>query len=361
LMIASIGGLPKERFTDLQGEAFDCSVCCLVCVNPKECLKCGTMYCGPCIDDWLSKKNECPMGCTDARANIKIISGALAKIYKNLDVRCKYETCQKVVKLSDLEQHELSCQLPKCEFFEQCGNQVKDPNQKEKVCSLVCSFLKKIKDSEGNWKTIYDEIKGLKTLQQQSSASSPLAKSSQVSQMNQCVILDSCWDNTRMGSGMEVTNNKKTVFLKENAYMFRSVISTTPMTGGIHYWEIIADPRTENELKIGVATRRDFNYNTAFCDYDFGFAYYGLAQLRHGSNSVGGPYGKKFKKTGVLGVCLNMNQGSLSFALDGDYWGEAYRSEDLKKGPIFIAVALLHQAGCTLETGKQVPSYFLKK
>ena len=45
---------------------------------------------------------------------------------------------------------------------------------------------------------------------------------------------------------------------------------------GCHYWEIMADERTENELKIGVATKRDFNYNTAFCDFEYGWAYYGL-------------------------------------------------------------------------------------
>ena len=48
------------------------------------------------------------------------------------------------------------------------------------------------------------------------------------------------------------------------------------MTQGIHYWEIHADAKTENELKIGVACKKDFNYNSAFCDYEFGYAYYGI-------------------------------------------------------------------------------------
>lgn len=46
--------------------------------------------------------------------------------------------------------------------------------------------------------------------------------------------------------------------------------------GGINYWEIIADSRTENELKIGVTCNQNFNYNSAFCDYDTGFSFYGL-------------------------------------------------------------------------------------
>jgi len=58
--------------------------------------------------------------------------------------------------------------------------------------------------------------------------------------------------------------------------MFRTVIGDTPFYGGIHYWEIIADPKTENELKIGVSAKKEFNYNSAFCDYEHGFSFYGL-------------------------------------------------------------------------------------
>ena len=132
------------------------------------------------------------------------------------------------------------------------------------------------------------------------------------------------------------------------------------MMNGIHYWEIHGDPRTENELKIGVSTKKEFNYNSAFCDYEFGFAYYGLGQLRHGSNASGGQYGKRFKKEGVLGVFLDMNQGKLSFALNGEYFGVAYAHESLKKGPIFPAISLLHCAGLTLSTGNKAPQYFLQ-
>jgi hypothetical protein len=39
--------------------------------------------------------------------------------------------------------------------------------------------------------------------------------------------------------------------------------------------------------------------------------------LRHDSNSVGPKYGKPFKRHGVLGIFLNMNKGTLSYALDG--------------------------------------------
>lgn len=132
------------------------------------------------------------------------------------------------------------------------------------------------------------------------------------------------------------------------------------MNQGVFYWEIVADDQTENELKIGISTKRDFNFNSAFCDYEHGYGYYGLGQLRHNSNAAGLQYGKRFKKEGTLGCFLDMKRGILSFALNDEYFGVAYQHENLKKGPIYPAVSLLHCAGCKLNVGKQPPSYFFK-
>eukprot|EP01017_Pseudomicrothorax_dubius_P032623 TRINITY_DN4289_c0_g1_i3.p2 TRINITY_DN4289_c0_g1~~TRINITY_DN4289_c0_g1_i3.p2 ORF type:complete len:143 (-),score=27.25 TRINITY_DN4289_c0_g1_i3:147-575(-) len=142
--------------------------------------------------------------------------------------------------------------------------------------------------------------------------------------------------------------------------MFRSVIGDTAMNGGVHYWEIHADSRTENELKIGVTTRREFNINSAFCDYEHGFGYYGLGQLRHNSNASGPQFGKKFKKEGVLGIFLDMNRGELSFSLNGENMGVAFKSDALKSGPIYAAVSLLHCAGFVLVNGIPAPEIFIK-
>ena len=57
-------------------------------------------------------------------------------------------------------------------------------------------------------------------------------------------------------------------------------------------------------------------------------------------------------------MCLNMNLGTLSFALDGEYMGVAFEDQQLKKGPIYAAISLLHVAGCTLVACVEKPSYF---
>lgn len=53
-----------------------------------------------------------------------------------------------------------------------------------------------------------------------------------------------------------------------------------------------------------------------------------------------------------------METGTLSYALNGEYWGIAFKNEKLKHGPIYPAVSLLHCAGCTIRAGMAVPKYF---
>ena len=82
------------------------------------------------------------------------------------------------------------------------------------------------------------------------------------------------------------------------------------------------------------------NYNTAFCDTKHGWAFKGLGQLAHGNNA--GNHIPRFKKKGVLGCLLDMNKGTLSFSLNGEFMGVAFTDQNLKKGPLYPAVALLH-------------------
>jgi len=361
-------GYDKDRFVNLSGESFDCLICSQVVRCPKECTSCGNMYCGQCIDSWLQKKKECPNRCPVSNGTIRPITKALMRIYNDLDIQCKFfDQCKTTLKMSDLEAHEKVCQLPKCENFDICGNRSSKHFDPLKVCDVNCLLLAKIKQAHGDWNIIYKEVRQyLKEFNhfdfsfgetQPKNLKNP--EFTPFGNKNSNGITNFKWDTQVIGTGVQVTEENTRAFLKEGPYMFRTVIGDQAFYGGIHYWELQADPRTDNELKIGVTLKRDFNLNSAFCDYEFGYAYYGLAQLRQGSNASGGPYGKKFKKDGVLGVCLDMNKGTLSFSLNGESFGPAFKSEALTKGPIWPAVSLLHCAGCKLVTGKSVPQHFL--
>ncbi len=54
---------------------------------------------------------------------------------------------------------------------------------------------------------------------------------------------------------------------------------------------------------------------------------------------------------------MNMDLGTLSFSLDGEFLGVAFEDPLLKKGPIWAAVSLLHIGGLTLVSGLEPPAY----
>lgn len=56
------------------------------------------------------------------------------------------------------------------------------------------------------------------------------------------------------------------------------------------------DKLNVNELKAGVTTSLVFDYDHAFSDFSFGFAFYGVGQLRNQSDSGGPSYGRRWIK-----------------------------------------------------------------
>ena len=89
-------------------------------------------------------------------------------------------------------------------------------------------------------------------------------------------ITSFCWDPAYTSDVIKLSCRNRSVFLKEDNYVFRSVLANDSFSEGVHYWEVIADARSENELKVGVCKKRDFDLKTAFCDYSFGWAYYSI-------------------------------------------------------------------------------------
>ena len=105
------------------------------------------------------------------------------------------------------------------------------------------------------------------------------------------------WEiDARFAGILSVSADRRSIFLKEEDYLFRTFFGDVAFTEGIHYWEIVADARTEHELKIGVSMSKDCDQRTAFCDYNFGWAFFGVGQLRHNSNAQGASYGRVFKR-----------------------------------------------------------------
>lgn len=69
------------------------------------------------------------------------------------------------------------------------------------------------------------------------------------------------WDPEASSKEITFSKDFKHAFLYEANYYFRTITSNRPFFNGVHYWEIIADARTEHELKIGVTAQKTFNVN----------------------------------------------------------------------------------------------------
>ena len=82
------------------------------------------------------------------------------------------------------------------------------------------------------------------------------------------------WDSEYSSNVIKLTAMNRHAFLSEDNYLFRSSIGNIGFESGTHYWEVVADSRTENEFKIGVVKNRNIDLKTAFCDYSCGWAYY---------------------------------------------------------------------------------------
>ena len=68
------------------------------------------------------------------------------------------------------------------------------------------------------------------------------------------VVQRFAWDLATLPKEVKATDDQRCLYLNEDDYLFRTVYSNLGLNEGIHYWEIIADARSEHELKIGVSS-----------------------------------------------------------------------------------------------------------
>lgn len=67
------------------------------------------------------------------------------------------------------------------------------------------------------------------------------------------------WDRSTLPKEVKMSDDDRSLYLQEDDYLFRTVYSSIELNEGIHYWEIIADARSEHELKIGVSGEKLIN------------------------------------------------------------------------------------------------------
>eukprot|EP01017_Pseudomicrothorax_dubius_P027642 TRINITY_DN3215_c0_g1_i25.p1 TRINITY_DN3215_c0_g1~~TRINITY_DN3215_c0_g1_i25.p1 ORF type:complete len:239 (-),score=35.95 TRINITY_DN3215_c0_g1_i25:556-1272(-) len=220
-------GYDKARFPSFNGDTFDCLICSEVARNPYECSSCGHLFCEFCIQDWFKRQKECPNRCPKS-ATINKITKALLKLYNDLDIKCQnYEDCKTVVKIDALDAHEKQCSQPKCQNFDVCQKRVAPGLEKFKVCDPACILLSRLKHMlPPNWVEYRKEIQNF--LQEVDSLGGGGADvKGQAAAGNPGTSASFRWDPNLIGTNIELDASRTVVRLKEQPYMFRTVIGDT--------------------------------------------------------------------------------------------------------------------------------------
>lgn len=113
-------------------------------------------------------------------------------------------------------------------------------------CSNLCNIVYQLNINQGNPKKMYQILSTflpqIQPAQKVGSGSGTGTGSSIGS--SSLPIGSLAWDATNFGTGIVVSEGNTNVFLKEQAYVFRTICANIGFSSGINYWEIIADPKT---------------------------------------------------------------------------------------------------------------------
>lgn len=146
------------------------------------------------------------------------------------------------------------------------------------------------------------------------------------------------WDNKRSSSKLTLDNENLTCTVKEGSGFKTTLGTEVFQAGGRYYFELFINKG--QLIKIGVC-RLDINLEEAFSDTLKGWGIYN-GELRHNSNSTGPKYGTQLSSNDIIGVALDMVEGTLAFYRNNEYWGIAYKDEELKHGELVAACAPIY-------------------
>lgn len=144
-------------------------------------------------------------------------------------------------------------------------------------------------------------------------------------------------------SSLDVDDNLKTVTASDRSkYVWRTALGTRCMKSGVHKWEVVIEKTTSTcNIMIGVCEQHQ--QLTAYpggADHNAaGWSYYGCAPGYVYHNSRNKDYGEPFRIGDVIGVVLDMDEGTLSFSKNGSDFGIAFSTELLGK-ELYPAISL---------------------
>ena len=322
-------GLDNEQLhaeDERPAEDFECVICRDIASQPQCCGKCSKLFCTECIDEWLKKNKKCPFKCSVDDMNVVPLSPESITAYMQLRFKCN-RGCGKFYPLINYLEHITICKLPDCDNINHCKKKTRFLFNGINVCSFKCFTQKNAIDKQ--IELSHDELytQGMKECENKK----------EIFENNFPVMFDF---KNAIPFYKPLQSNSFEFYGKED--QFNTVLSSVGIVGGIHKFKIKYEGNN-NDIKLGVTKDIENKHlDTAFCNDKNGYAYYTLGQTRNGSARSGLLFGDRLDKASKheLIMELSMGEGKLSFIINGTNYGIAFEEEELKEGPIRLAVAL---------------------
>lgn len=103
----SIQDIDKKNLT-----IFNCPICFKLVNNPKQCIKCDSIFCSICINQQISKgQNKCPFKCPGSFETIKLNRHLKEQLMK-ISIKCPFN-CGEIIMYEQVEKHFLCCKETK--------------------------------------------------------------------------------------------------------------------------------------------------------------------------------------------------------------------------------------------------------
>jgi len=102
-------------------EIIKCKICLQISLNPVTCIKCESVFCKECIENWMKKSNKCPFRCDNFQLNED------SRILKNILSKFQYicDKCSNKVSLEDYASHQKICSEDLINCINSCGEIIK--------------------------------------------------------------------------------------------------------------------------------------------------------------------------------------------------------------------------------------------
>jgi len=120
-------------------------------------------------------------------------------------------------------------------------------------------------------------------------------------------------------------NGGRLVVSQTSLYSFKCAFANEAFYPGNRYMFEVLFRKGQN-FKIGICEESCLREpDSAFSDTTRGFAYYSNGQLRHGSKGSGSFYGEPFRANDVVTCYVDLVEGVLFFAKNGEIYGDAFK------------------------------------